>query len=196
MLITSPAELIRLFWGALILGLAFAAVYDLLRISRVLMGQTYGSRTAGRLAALPLPPTVGQHSGRFGRRLRDLVVNIEDLLWFLCAGSAIAIYLSAENHSRVRWLVLVGVGLGFFAWRMTVGRAVIAASSTIAALLRFLVYWAVWCVCRPFVRLGHVAARHCRMLWRLICLPLYTRREERRCLRCLARAFSKSEMEG
>lgn len=196
MLTPTPAELLRLFWGGMLLGLAFAAVYDLLRITRVLMGETYGSRTAGRFSALPMPPAHLTHAGQFGRSLRDLLVNLEDLLYCLCAGAAVAVYLSAANHGRVRWLAFAGICLGFLAWRLTAGRLIIACSAAIAALLRFAVGWIVWCVCRPFVWLGRIIAGRLRALWLWIYLPAYTRRATRRCLRQLARAFSKSEMEG
>lgn len=196
MLTTSPAELLRLFWGGLFLGLAFAAVYDVLRITRVLMGETYGSRAAGRLAALPMPPAARTHGGRFGRRLRDLLVNLEDLLYFLCVGVTVAVYLSAANHGRVRWLAFAGIALGFLFWRLTAGRMIIACSAAIAALLRFAVGWILWCICRPFVWLGRLIAGRLRALWLWLYLPAYTRRTTRQCLRRLTRAFSKSEMEG
>lgn len=194
MLVPSPAELVRLFLGGLLLGLVFAAVYDALRISRVLMGESYGS-AAGRLAALPMPPA-RPRTGRLGRRLRDGLVNLEDLVWCLGIGAATAIYLSAANHGRVRWLAFAGIGLGFFLWRCTAGRAVITCSAAIAALLRFAIGWIVWCACRPFVWLGRFLAGRLRALRLWISLPVYTRLATRRCLRQLAHAFSKSEKEG
>ncbi len=196
MLTVAPAVLIRLFWWGGLLGLAFAAVYDLLRISRALMGERYGGRTAGRLADLPMPPTVRHSSTAPRRGLYRLIVNVEDLLYFLFVGAALAVYFSAANHGRVRWLAFAGIVLGFLLWRLTVGRAIVAASAAIAALLRFALCWALWGLSRPVVRLGRLIAACLRAGLRRLYLPIYTRRTARRCLRRLATAFNNSELEG
>ena len=204
MLTTSPADLLRLFWDGFLLGVAFGIAYDLLRITRVLMGVRYGARTAGRLAALPMPyPACSTQANRVGQRLRDGLVNLEDLLYFLFVGPAIAIYLSAANHGRVRWLAFAGIGLGFAAYRLTVGRLVIGCSAAIAAGLRFLLAWMIWGLCRPVCWLGKLVrqcsrclARRLRAIWNGLYLPVYTRCAMRRDLRRLKQAFRKSEMEG
>lgn len=196
MLTVTPAALIRLFWLGLMLGLVFAAAYDLLRISRALMGERYSGQTAGWLTRLPLPPNVQHASGLPDRGLYRLLVNVEDLLFFLGVGAALAIYLSAANHGQFRWLAFAGIALGFLLWRLTAGRVIIAASAAIAALLRFMLGWALWGLSRPFVRLGRCIAACLRIGMQRLFLPVYTHRATRRCLRQLASAFPNSEMEG
>ncbi|MBQ3125786.1 MAG: spore cortex biosynthesis protein YabQ [Clostridia bacterium] len=191
--IVEPAALLRLFAAGCLLGAAFAAVYDLLRIVRILFGER-AACPVGRLGQLPMPPAARRHI-RWGA-MRGMLVHFGDLLYFPLFGAAIAVYLSAAYDGRIRWFALAGLALGFFGWRLTLGRLVTAASAAISALLRFLLCWAMWWISRPFVRLGRGVASGFSALGRWLYRPIYTRREMRRCLRRLTRAFSDFEREG
>lgn len=191
--IVEPAALLRLFAAGCLLGAVFAAVYDLLRIVRTLLGER-GDCSVGLLGRLPMPPAVLRRI-RWDM-MRGMLVHLGDLLYFPLFGAAIAIYLSAAYDGRIRWYAPVGLALGFFAWRLTLGRVIMAASAAISALLRFLLCWVLWWLSRPFVRIGQSAARGIVALWCRLSRPWLTRWETRRCLRRLERAFSNSEMEG
>lgn len=203
MLTTSVGTLVRLFLGGLLLGAAFGVVYDALRITRVLMRVRY-SRAASASLALPMPQRRRPaRPHRVGRALRDVVVDLEDICFFLAAGPAMAIYLSAANHGRVRWLAFAGVALGFAAYYFTVGRLVVRFSEAIAGLLRFAGAWLWWLFCLPFGWLArgiHWLAgrigRRLRKIWLWFYLPGYTRRAMRRYLGQINRVFSQAQTEG
>lgn len=203
MLTTSFGALVRLFLGGLLLGAAFGVVYDALRITRVLMGVRY-SRAETAALTLPMPNQnrlVRQH--RVGRALRDIIVDLEDICFFLVAGSSMAIYLSAANHGRVRWFAFVGAAMGFIVYYFTVGRVVVRFSEAIASLLRFAVAWLWWLFCLP---IGWLARGVCwlvrriwcrlRRIWLWLYLPGYTRRAMRRYLGQINRVFAKAQTEG
>lgn len=196
--LTTPiAVLLRLLLGGLLLGAVFGAAYDLLRITRVLMGVRYNTRTSAIPTAKLMPPIKRRaHPHRIGRSLRDVLVNLEDFLFFLAVGPTVAIFLSAANHGRVRWLAFAGIAAGFVLYRLTVGRLVIACSTAIAAVLRVMFAWALWLITRPFCLLGRLICRLAHRLWRLLYLPIYTRLAMRRCLRQLHRAFQTTCEEG
>ncbi len=201
MLTTSPAELVRLFLLGGMLGALFGAVYDALRITRILMGVRYGRSGIKAGLSLPMPRWMRGEKKRLSRhRLRDFWVNVEDILYFLFVGPMIAIYLSEVNHGRIRWLAFAGIALGFFLYRCTVGELVIRFSVWIADILRFLAAWLCYGVSRPFLwlyRLIRILLLRvtCRLvrLWLWLYLPGHTRRAKRRAMRRIGRLFTNLE---
>ncbi|MBQ8276775.1 MAG: spore cortex biosynthesis protein YabQ [Clostridia bacterium] len=181
MIYPSTNDLVRLLAGSALLGVCFCLAYDLLRVIRVLTGI---DGTLSFRLALPVPPKMHlhlvPHPGWNG-----LLINFGDILFFLCCGVTLAVYLSAANHGRLRWPVLAGLGGGFLLCRMTLSVIVFRCAGVLAEILRFLLAWALWFVCRPIClflhlchRAGCLVGNAVIFLW----LPLYTLWKMRRCI--------------
>lgn len=189
MIYPSTAELFRLFGGAFLLGLVFGLFYDAMRITRVLMGVSYGA-----VSNLSLPmPVFSRQIPILGKKVRNVLINLEDFAFFLIAAPATAIYISAANNGQFRWLVLAGIGGAFILYRLTIAKLVIAVSETLARLLRFLLAWAFWILLFPLRKLASGLAflwkRFAKQVVSYIYLPLYTKRAMRHCLRDVKHTF-------
>ncbi len=197
MLTTSPVALVRLFFIGLQLGVVLGAAYDCLRITRVFMGIRYTRAKDERVFPLPMPRWARQAGTRKPRHaLRDLLVNVEDFLYFLLAGPAVAIYLSEANNGRIRWLAFAGPALGFFLYRSIPGKVVIRFSVLIADGLHFAIAWLCYGISRPFLWLARLIRLLCtrvtcrlRGIWARLYLPIYTRRAMRCTLRRINRLY-------
>ncbi len=115
---------LKLLLASFFMGIGLSAFYDLFRIRRRL--------TRG-----------------LGRRIGTLLTTLEDVLLFLVAGIACSLMFYVICNGQVRMLGLLGIPPGFFLWRLTAGRLLLAFLDQILALL------------------GRIA----RFLWRRIALP-------------------------
>lgn len=188
MIYPSTNELLRLLMGSVVLGICFCLAYDLFRITRVLAG--IGGIASSR-PALPLPRGMNLHFSP-SPRWASLFINLGDILFFLLCGVTFAIYLSAANHGRVRWLALAGLGGGFLLCRVTLSVLVLRCAGIAAELLRFLLAWVLWMICRPICLLWRVCRRVGGLLGRAVLFlwqPLYTQWKMRRCFTQLRRFY-------
>ena len=181
MIYPSTNELLHLLVGSVFLGACFCLAYDLLRISRGLAG--IGDVPFSR-PALPFPRGVGLRLAP-SRRWSNFLINLGDVLYFLLCGVALAVYLSVANHGRIRWLVLAGLAGGFMLCRATLSVLLLRFAGLAAEILRFLLAWAIWVICRPVClfwcicrRVGGLVGRYLFSLW----LPLYSQWKMKRCL--------------
>ena len=100
------------FFFSILFGMGLGVLYDLFRIFRV-----------------AFPP---------GRTL----ALFEDLIWWLMAGVLTVLFCIAEMNGQIRIFALMGEGIGFLLYHLTIGVLVLGASrwiiGLISAILRFL----------------------------------------------------------
>lgn len=98
-------------------GFALGIVYDLLWAIRVMLGVSQGK---------PSKVTNTRHHQRqrFYNVIGHVVLFWEDLLFMLLGGVAGILILYILNDGRVRWMVPLGMGGGFFAYMVTLSRCV------------------------------------------------------------------------
>ena len=163
----SQGGLAALYLWSLILGGCFGATYDLLRITRVLLGVHYSRRTTDRLRAirLPLLPPICK---RRRSRLLGIVIFLEDLLFCLLVGVVMILLFYSANHGRIRLPAFLLAAVGFLLYRASIGRAVMAFSEVIAFFLEVFIRYVLFFACYPF-RLLYRWVRYCarRMAVRL-----------------------------
>ena len=115
-----------LVYGALV-GFGLGAVYDCLRILRLLLGES--TEREGRR---PLPMA--------------LLLFLEDVVFMIVASLAFILLCYYRNDGQIRGPALMGLGGGFFVYRHTVSRpflwlvrwGILGAKRMLAALLRLL----------------------------------------------------------
>lgn len=188
MIYPSTDELLRLLASSVLVGGCICLAYDSLRIIRIF---TEASGDTPPRLSLPYP----QHF-RFRFFLAPkwsiLLTNLGDILFFLFCGAALAVYFSAANHGRIRWLALAGMGGGFLTCRLTLSVLILRCAETAAELLRFLLVWTLWLVCCPFCLLWRVLRRAAGFVGSALfylALPLYTQWKMKRCIVQLSRFY-------
>ena len=117
---------------ALIVGAALGAVYDVLRISRVILGLHPG--VAGFSRRLPLVGEVARthtHGGLFS----SAVIFVEDILFFAAATVVYTVFVYHAGDGDNRWFFTLAAVCGFALYFVTVGRLVLRASGAIRFFL-------------------------------------------------------------
>ena len=110
-MVVSSADQGGFFLWVMAAGALAAFVYDILRISRKKI------------------------------RTRDIVVIIEDIIFFVIA--ALILYITAylKNSGEIRWYGFIGYALGFLIYRLLIGDRFIALSVIIIdALLKVIIF--------------------------------------------------------
>ncbi len=156
----SQGSLARLYFYALLLGIAAGFLYDLLRITRVFLGVHYSRRAAKRLGSIKLP-LLGVRRRRGESRALGTVVFVEDLLFCLAVGVAMILLFYGTNNGRIRMLAFVAAGAGFLLYRATVGRLVMLFSEIIAFCVETAFRYAFFFLLYPIKRTTIFLQKRC-----------------------------------
>ena len=154
----SQSALAWLYVYALLLGVVLAAVYDLLRITRVFLGVHYSRRAAKRLQGIQLP-FLKPYQRRTERRALGIVVFFEDLLFCVFAAVAMILLFYQANNGNFRFPTLLAAGAGFLLYRGTVGRLVMLFSEVIAFFIETCVRYLLFFSTLPFRFLARQAKK-------------------------------------
>ena len=153
-----PARLMgMLLWG-FVCGAGLGGMWDVIRITRVLLGVRYPSRGAERLYEMPLPilrRTVSRPASGIGKRslpqsiLRHAVIFLEDVLFGVMWGVIMTLLIYFTNDGIFRAMAPIGMLCGFFAYYWTVGRLVLSLSQGIVFFLRAALCYLVAAILLP-----------------------------------------------
>lgn len=132
---------------SLIIGAALGAVYDTIRIQRVMLGVKYGHKSVKMLGEVKLP-LIGVRKSSSSkavkkikavmRLLRNIIILFQDIFFFIFAGLVVTVFVYHANFGQIRWFALFGLVLGFFVYYNTVGRIIMLCSEFIAFFIRAL----------------------------------------------------------
>ncbi len=178
------------FLYAILTGVLCGAVYDGVRISRVLFGIAGYTRAGKRLYGRALPligavqPVVLVGKRRTGRLI---LLFVGDLCFAGLSACAFSVFLYHAASGCFRWFYLLGCGIGFFLYYQTVGRIVMLSSEALVFCCKAVIRYLCWLLFAPLRgawwllrRLGAlIRARAFRPICRRVrrrCLLRYTRR--------------------
>ena len=157
-----------LYLYALLSGFFLGAVYDCLRLTRVLLGSHYSRRVARRLRAIRLP-FLSKRGERRESRALGIVVFFEDLIFCLFAGILVILLFYQANNGKFRFPVVLCLCAGFLIYRGTLGRVVMLCSEVIAyaieSCLRYTFFFLFFPLRRAKQRIAHLAG----LAWGGIC---------------------------
>ena len=156
----SQSALARLWLYAFLLGVGLGAVYDAFRIFRVFLGVSYSKRFSERLNSVRLPLLPPKAHARPWRIL-PLVVLVQDVLFGIITGVCVAILFYWFNNGIFRTPAILCTAIGFFVYRLTLGRLVMLFSQVIAALIEWFFRYLFFFVTLPF---RFLFKRGCRMV--------------------------------
>lgn len=150
----SQTEIARLWLWSLLVGGALGAVYDCLRLTRLLPGGVPPVGLRGkRLPVLGVLPPVKQ------RKATAVLIFFEDLLFGVIAGVAVVLLFYEAFDGKLRLPALGLVALGFGVFRMTLGRAAKRVSAWIAFVLEVAVRYLCHAAALPVRGLALAAGR-------------------------------------
>ncbi len=162
---STQTVLAQLWLYAFLLGVGLGAVYDAFRITRVFLGVSYTKAASERLQRIRLPYLAPRPPRRTSRVL-GAVVFFEDLLFALIGGVAMILLFYQINNGKIRFPAFFLAALGFFLYRITLGRVVMLASQAIAFGIEVLVRYAVFFITLPFRWIGKQISKLCKRLWK------------------------------
>lgn len=122
---------------SLIIGAALAAVYDIIRVSRVAFsphGRKDVSDAKGGFQSILKRAPAEAYTLVF-----DVFVFAGDLLFALIAALTVTLFIYHVNDGRVRWFTLAGAAAGFAVYYNTLGRLIMFCAERIVAALRALI---------------------------------------------------------
>ena len=151
---------------SLLFGFGLGGVYSLLSVLRMLFGVRY-PRESGGWQGVSLPLLGDKTAKRFLKGKREgaifLPVFVGDLVFFVFFALGYSVFLYAFHSGILRLYSLLGVLVGFFLWKITLGRLVLRFSAYILFCL-----YALWdyadhfLFCPVFRAIGRLL----RLLWR------------------------------
>lgn len=185
-------------------GAFFGVLYDLVRIIRVLSGVSEYTAAGKRLYACALPliglvrSTASSSNYRFGRWI---ALFVSDLIFGTAAGCVFSVFLYYAASGCFRWFYLLGCGLGFCFYYLTIGRLVMLSSEVIVFALKTVLRYLVWLLCVPVRFLRWLLYRGGTGAYTYICAPIceyfrrlhlrmYTRRVRRQLSTVIRISFS------
>lgn len=125
---------------SLCFGALLGVAYDVLRVTRVILGAKRNNiaRTDLRKVILPVIKRTAypEKSTRTGNILLDVYVAIGDVLFVSACGMLAVLIAYAYNSGKVRAVIFVGLIFGFLLYYNTVGRLVVKVSELVAFAVR------------------------------------------------------------
>jgi len=172
---------------ALIVGAALGVLYDAVRISRILIGNSYIKNKKIRTDEHSAEsrwnvfneirlPLIGSRTDRLSRRKRcgrlpfffkNLYIFIGDVFFFTSAGVAVTVFIYHANNGRIRWYLLLGAVAGFAVYYFTVGKLMMFFSEVIVFVLRSACAYALYAVLTPLKLILYGMARLLRTGYRI-----------------------------
>ena len=151
----SMVSLARMTLWALLMGIAFGIFYDVIRISRVMVGVTYGGivrKSADRLYSIeyPLIGKIKRKESTLKGRFMGFHVAVGDLIFCTVVGGVLCIFFYYTNDGIFRWQALAASALGFFAYYKTVGALVISFAEIIYIFLKIFTKILLFAIAFPF----------------------------------------------
>ncbi len=150
----STAVLGKMCLYAFILGVAFGILYDVIRITRIILGVRYGfAQKSAEFLYSRKYPLIGIYkpgNGQIKKTLLDITVFIGDVIYCIAVGSVFCIFMYYSNDGIFRWQALAFVLLGFFVYYKTFGALIMYFAEIIGIFLKILTKILLYTIAIPF----------------------------------------------
>ena len=146
-MVISQWQLALLYLNAGLLGIGLGLFYDVLRMVRMFFGERFSTAT-NRLCHQKLPLIQMKSQRKHHKRLSAVVIFALDFLFCLVSAIAIILLFYQMNNGKLRFWAFPMAGIGFYLYRMTIGRLVMLCSETVAffleAAIRYVFFFALF----------------------------------------------------
>ncbi len=148
---------------AFLLGVFFCVAYDLLRLTRVMMGVSY-AKDNGRAAFIykikfPLIGYYKKNNNKLKTAFVNTVIFIEDLIYFSFLGIAFSVFVFYANEGKIRISLLISAILGFLVYFNTFGRLFVSFFEIIANFLKIFIKIFVFSIAFPIKIVYNIISR-------------------------------------
>ncbi len=130
-----------------IIGFLLGAVYDIFRIRRIAFLPKQENETKAE------PADKQKRAGNVKGKIDCLLIFLEDIFFFTFAAVLMVLLMYKLNGGRVRIFTLIPLVLGFFVYRITVGKLVIRCAEIIIGFIYKLVRRIISVTVTPVIRL-------------------------------------------
>lgn len=149
---------------ALFVGALIGALYDIFRISRVMLTGVGigGNKTSSQRLEIVIQSLRSSKKANDGRRIKikrrlkaikDRVVGViiffEDILFFLISSLLLTVFLFQVNFGELRLYIYLGAVAGFLLYYNTVGRISAVLSGTTVSLVRLVLNFIFYKIAKP-----------------------------------------------
>ncbi len=139
---------------AFFLGIGAGVFYDIIRITRVMIGVRYDTlkRQTDFLYSkkYPLIGMLPRKESKFKNGLTTVIIAAGDIFFFTVMGVAVSIFLYYTNDGIFRWQVAAFSLLGFFCYYMTFGKLVISFAEILCIFLKIITKILLFTIAFPF----------------------------------------------
>lgn len=144
----SMTMLLRISLYAVILGVFFGALYDVVRIIRVFLGVT-SNNGRSRINKLYKGNFKNYLNFRSNKAFNYIAVFLGDLIFFSLVTLCFILFLFRFNYGIFRWFILLSSVLGFSVYYFTVGKVVMLFSRELSELIRLTANFIIFVVIQP-----------------------------------------------
>lgn len=167
MLVYQQREFLLFVLHSFLCGTALGALYDCLRISRLMLGiAIYPSKLGKTLGEKSFPligkVNAGKRSGKLGKLAKNTLLFLGDILFMVVAAVAVICVAFFRNDGKIRMIAIVFTVLGFACYRISLGRPVIACSSLIVFIIRLVRAYLWFFLTLPLKLVGKALVRSYR----------------------------------
>ena len=148
-MVISQSRLALLYGCACLLGMGLGLFWDALRILRIFFGEHF-SAVANRFREAKLPLIEMKMERKKHKKLLAAVIFAEDFLFCMVAAVSMILLFYQINNGKLRFLAFPVAGVGFYLYRITLGRLVMLCSETAAFVLEAAVKYVVFFVLFPW----------------------------------------------
>ena len=176
-----PIELFRLLMSSFMVGVALGVLHDVLRIGRVLIGMNHYTSAATVPVFCPkfCKRREKKSRTRFVTILLNILLGVQDILFCLTMGAAVAVLLFYHNNGEFRGFVIIAILAGLAVYLMTVGKLVINASEYVVFAVKTAILYIVYYMTWPFIALFRLLLNQARR----IVARIQSRREKKQIAR-------------
>lgn len=137
-----------------VIGLGLGAVYDIIRIQRIILGVDYGGKTVKMLKEVKLPlldrAKIKEKNGKaLAKTLVNVIIFIQDILFCIFCALTFIVLIYYMNDGQIRWIAFFGMAVGFAVYYFTFGKLVMLCSEYIVFAVKTVVRYAIFFVSVP-----------------------------------------------
>ena len=133
---------------SLTFGLMLGIIYDVIRITRVLIGAETKTKSKWRIPDNIKLPIINKNvyyleHTRAAAVISNIYIAVGDILFVSACGMCSVLIAYAYNSGRMRAVIFLGLAAGFQIYYNTIGRLVMSVSSLAAFVIRVFVTYVV-----------------------------------------------------
>ena len=174
----STAEHFRVMLYSVIIGVLLGVIYDIVKISRVMLGISAYSETSKKLASISLP--LIKNRSTLKKRSKSSMYSIimlflGDIVFSLICAAIYSVFLFHAIRGLVRWYFLLASAIGFFLYYFTVSRIVLNLIEVLFFCVKTAIRYLIFVLVLPIKLLYKAIALAAKQIYLRMIYPAWIR---------------------